>query len=674
MSLSLVLVKIWLTSGLPLTVYANSDEKVFLLQTQGLLSGHWLGTYTGITLAKMPFYSMFLALCFLLGIPALLAQQLVYSIACGVFLIAVRPAIARWRPYQVVLLFVLLLFNPMTFLGGSRLLRNHFYASLGVLLVASALAIIIRADWDLGSLLTWSITFGIVLSAQWLTREESLWVAPFLLICTLAAGWSMWQARSDRWRRTLVLLAIPYALLAVSVLTVDGLNKAKYGVFTANELQSSEFKDVIGALYRVKQSAPRRQYVVVPKETRERIYAVSPAFAELRASLEGEVGQKWAAPSCQYYQICADNDVEYGWFVWEIRQAAAVAGHQGSAVELARFFEQIAREINAACSSGSLSCQARRSSTTPPWESSLAGSLLSDCWQQLESLATFRGFTLRTDPGEATAEEIAAYRDFSREVNITRPPDHLLVTGWAASRSRSDELAVRDSDGRTIESTIRSVPRPDVSRYLETIGLEVPATLNFGFEIVTPCVSGCYLFIKENAAKTWMKAAPLDGSVKRFQSTPSSELARTAGDPNLFAVQRGDVVLYIDSIAPSLEVNAPMQSKLNHKKLKILQAIATSYEKVVPFLCVLSLLVFVGRQVQCWRHRTLPIDVLMVWLILFVLLNRMAALAFVDVVAFRVSHSAEYVQYSYPLLLMAVGLVLLDLGVISRVAQVNKDF
>src|SRR5260370_10558516 len=103
--LCLALTKIWLTSALPLGVAPYADEFNFLVQARGLLAGHWLGDYTGVTLVKMPFYSVFLAWCFLAGIPVLLAQQLMYVVAWAVLLVAIRPAIPTWQPWRLLLLY-----------------------------------------------------------------------------------------------------------------------------------------------------------------------------------------------------------------------------------------------------------------------------------------------------------------------------------------------------------------------------------------------------------------------------------------------------------------------------------------------------------------------------------------------------------------------------------------
>jgi len=540
----LALAKIWLTRALHLTVIADSDEKTFLLQAQGLLAGHWLGDYTVVTLVKMPFYAVFLAISNLAGVPALMAQQVLYVVACAVFIMAICPALTSWRSYQFLLLFALLVFNPMTYLGGERLARNYFYASLGVLLIGTALGLLVRIDWGQKSVLKWPIFFSMALSAQWLTREESYWILPFLLLYTLILGWLMWRSSQAGWHVKVIALALPYCVVILSILTVDMLNQSKYGVFVANEQQSRAFEDVMGALYCVNSAAPRPRYVVVPQETRERIYAVSPSFAELRSSFEGDLGSQWAALSCQHYDACGNNDVVWGWFIWELRQAAMVAGHQGNAVDAARFYEQVAVEINDASAIGKLSCQRKRATSMPPLKVDELFRLPSGLRSSLKFLSTFRGFSLQDTPSDGTAAQLAEYRDLSLESVIPKPSG-LSVSGWALSGSTPAELAVRDGSGQRVESTTQRVSRPDVAAYVKKIGFDAPVDIDSGFNTTTPCTAGCFLYVRGGTnPDKWIKAIPLDGSVRSFQSTaPAGRMQAHDKDPNLPALLEGRVRL-----------------------------------------------------------------------------------------------------------------------------------
>jgi hypothetical protein len=119
-------------------------------------------------------------------------------------------------------------------------------------------------------------------------------------------------------------------------------------------------------------------------------------------------------------------------------------------------------------------------------------------------------------------------------------------------------------------------------------------------------------------------------------------------------------------------VDAPLQARLNFLKLRILYRTGVFYQAVAPALCFLAMFLFFALLVQSWRRRILPISALMIWLTLVLLLTHAAAFAFVDVVMFRVS-STEYNQYSYPLWLMVIGLILLDPVKAFRIGQGRKS-
>ena len=60
---------------------AFHDDRLFVELAEHLVNGRWLGPYNQFTLAKGPMLSFFIAAAFKLGVPLLLAQQLLYAAA-----------------------------------------------------------------------------------------------------------------------------------------------------------------------------------------------------------------------------------------------------------------------------------------------------------------------------------------------------------------------------------------------------------------------------------------------------------------------------------------------------------------------------------------------------------------------------------------------------------------
>jgi hypothetical protein len=142
-TLLLTAFKLWLTRGQPVYAIgpAAHEEKLFLQLANHIVRGEWLGPYTQMTLAKGSFYSLFVAVVFWIGLPLFFAQQLLYAGACAAFSRACAPAI---RSAAVrFLIYAFLLWNPMTYEAPTmgRVMRQHVYIPLGILIFAGMVAL-----------------------------------------------------------------------------------------------------------------------------------------------------------------------------------------------------------------------------------------------------------------------------------------------------------------------------------------------------------------------------------------------------------------------------------------------------------------------------------------------------------------------------------------------------
>src|SRR5690606_20430122 len=147
------------------------------------INGQWLGPYDQFTLAKGPFYSFFIAANFWIGLPIIISHQLFYLGACVALTASFRPwlrsAAARFS------FFVVLVLSPRS--GDSsnltRLLRQCIYVPLGMLVIAGLVMLFNRRRDAWPRLAVAGATIGLSYSAFWLTREESIWLAPVIALC-----------------------------------------------------------------------------------------------------------------------------------------------------------------------------------------------------------------------------------------------------------------------------------------------------------------------------------------------------------------------------------------------------------------------------------------------------------------------------------------------------------
>jgi len=412
---ALVLLKMWLVSGQGITAIGPSlhDSHLSLYLAKLLIHGKWLGAYNQMTLAKGPFYPMWVAAMFELGVPLLFSQHLLYAGACIAFSSAVAPAIGS--PALRLALFAALLFNPLSFADGpmNSVLRDGVYPSLSLLVLGCALALALRLDRPPRSNRRWVVGLGCSLAAFWLCREERVWIVPALL---LVAGVAVARSPSC-WRGALRMGVGALTLFALLVGGVALKNWSQYGVFAINEFTGGSFPEAYAALGRVGATSRLRP---IPAESRRLIYAVSPRFAELRPFLEGDLGRSWTNHGCSLLGVC--DDIAAGWLMWALRDAAGLAGHYRSAGEASRFWAEVAREVDAACGDGRLPCHEAGHGFMPRLQREDVVHLAHALAHGAAYTATFEGVTARPSPSVGPDEALRDFRDLAR-TRLTPAPD-----------------------------------------------------------------------------------------------------------------------------------------------------------------------------------------------------------------------------------------------------------
>ena len=442
---ALVALKLWLVGVQSIygLAFANYDDALFLRLADFLLQGEWLGPYDHLTLAKGPMYPLFIAGSYLAHLPLPLAQHLLYALACAVFVRAVRPLVGpAWLGF---LLFALLLFNPVTYdtVIHSRVLRQNILHSLALLTLAGFAGAACRAErspvpWP------WAVLAGGAAAAFWLTREESVWLAP--AIAALWLAW-VWQSRTALLRRQpapWIALATPAALWAAGLSLVAATNWFHYGLFTTCDFNERALKDAYGALVRVAPEA-HRPYLPVPRANRELIYPVSPAFASLRGELDGPTGEAWAGVTgFLTHRPPEDREIASVWFIWALRRAVQDTGQSPDARSARAFYERLAREVNDACAHGLLPAGPPRSGFLPPigpdeWRR-LPASLVA-C---LREIVTFDHLAVRPlGPSLGRAEELTIFSRLTR-ARLT-PTDGSWAKPAAPWSYRAIRLGVLDT-------------------------------------------------------------------------------------------------------------------------------------------------------------------------------------------------------------------------------------
>jgi hypothetical protein len=411
------LVKLWLSRGQPVYAIgmAGHDERLFLTLAENIVQGNWLGSYDQMTLAKGPFYSIWVALVFLIGLPLNFAQQLAYAGACATVVGALAPALKSKSARLGV--YLLLLWNPMSYEAPTlgRVLRQNIYTPLTLLIFAGLIALYYRKEDSFRRQAWWAGLFGFSLGAFWLTREESIWIVPSVVLLSVAALVGAARISSVALRTSVKSAAVATACMLLPILIVSWQNYRHYGWFGTVETQASAFKDAYGAMVRV-HTSHLLPLVPVTHEAREAMYAVSPAFAKLRPHFEGPIGSGWAEASSYVTKRPAEErEIGGGWLIWALRDAVKEAGYAHSAGEAIAFYRQMADEINAACADGRLQAGPPRSGFLPPSHEGQTSEVVHTFWTFADFFITFKGFGVYPPPSIGGDDVLTLFRDMTGE-------------------------------------------------------------------------------------------------------------------------------------------------------------------------------------------------------------------------------------------------------------------
>lgn len=492
----LTAVKIWLTSGQTLFAIgpAVHDDRLFAELAEQLIKGNWLGSYNQFTLAKGPLYPIFIALVFWIGAPLLLAQQILYAAACATFTLTLGPWIrSAWSRCGI---YLLLLWNPISFDAGnlSRLMRQNLYTPLALFAIAGLILFHTRRRQSAGRLVLPAILAGFSLGGFWLTREESIWLLPTIGLLCLGIILSLRHDLKKHWRTLTIGFGIFAFATALPSLTISTLNWKHYGWFGTVEFRASEFKDAYGALTRPL-VGPTLKQVPVTRAMREAIYEVSPAFSKLRPFLEGSVGDHWA-DTIRF--PAEDRQMRGGWFVWALRDAVAEAGLANDARTAMQFYQQIADEVNTACSDGRLSARGPRSGFIPELSTDLWRPLYNTTIEYTTYFGYFRGFTAYSPDSRGDYAELKVFRDLvgTRLSNAPRSP---MPLAHEVKAVQDRKLGILQSFGLTFASLLSWIGPilllVGAVRVIESI---IDQRISYPLGLAGALISGCAAYLVIN--------------------------------------------------------------------------------------------------------------------------------------------------------------------------------
>ena len=336
--LKLLIVQVQPTTAQYSMIY---DDQLMIEQANSIISGNWLGEYNSKTLTKGVFTPLFIALTYILNIPFLIGKEIFYGIACIVFTLIIRKKIKS--KIALIIIYLVILINPVEYsVQLCRVYRDGIYASLILFLSAFLIGIFLNRKEKATKQIKYFVGAGIAFCAAYLCREETIWLAPFILIITSVT------IIPNYLNKKIILYVIPIIITIISINIVCLLNYKYYEVYTLNQYWGKAFQSAYGALLRVKPEE-EKQRVPITHETMKRLYEVSPKFAELKDFLEGEEGDDW-----RDIGIRIEGELTGAYVQWALMDAVETLGYYETAQKAEQYYTELAYEINQLCDNGVL--------------------------------------------------------------------------------------------------------------------------------------------------------------------------------------------------------------------------------------------------------------------------------------------------------------------------------
>ncbi len=345
-----VAAKLAITSVQMIHIYAIDsapiDDGCVFLAAQSILNGNWLGDYSWVTLGKNMFFSIYIVLLNQLHIPYLIANQLLYLAVTVFTVISLRPVIKNiWAK---LILFTVIWFSPFSWAQFTlRVYRDSIFPQLVLLFFAGIIGFCLRREQPVKRQIPFALAAGLGFGLSWLTREDAYWIFPFGFCAALVYAFAVAFNEGSIKKAAIKIISVPLLSFAVGMILVGSYctaNYFKYGIFATNDYYSSGFSSAMAAMVRADTDIPH-DHNLVCKDTREKLYGVSPSLAKLKPFIENE-------NVYNSYGNKETGEIGSAGICWAIRKAAQDAGFAESATEADAFFSDIAREINAACDEG----------------------------------------------------------------------------------------------------------------------------------------------------------------------------------------------------------------------------------------------------------------------------------------------------------------------------------
>ena len=476
------------------------DDWIMVHMADALRSGQWLGEYNDLTLTKGMFFPLYLAVLNFLHLSYVSVSALLYTVSCMIFVYALRPLLKKY--WACFTLYLVLLWNPASYSvqAFQRVYRNSISYIQVLLIFGGLLALWLRRKEPVKKQILWLLTAAVGMVTFFYTREDAIWVEPFLLVFLLVYLGTMFFSWKKEHRREYVekavLVLLPFLCVWGAGQLIAQENDNHYNIRLTNELQKGGFAEMYKSMMAVK---PEEDIpgVTMTREKIARMCDECPTLEKLEPYIQSS-RLYWAGSG----ENEKDWEVRDGWVFWIFRTALAQAGYYTDGETVNQVCLQIRDELETAMDEGHLTRQVTMPSTyMSPWREGYLGDLFGALGKAIAYTTTYDEMEtlvyLYSEPDENGG--IPLFERMTGDKAVWYESDLVEMAGWYASYEGMEgvTLQAETADGAVL-GTAEFTESDDIAAYLAGQGIEAPGSEKCRFSLK--------LSVKDKPQTVYLKA------------------------------------------------------------------------------------------------------------------------------------------------------------------------
>lgn len=480
--IGLAVIRQFLVYDLPIYAISNAlpDDGLMVYLAENLRNGQWLGSYQRMTLVKGIGYPLFLAIANRLPLHYLSISSLFYTISVMCMVYAVKPLFKTYKSLAV--LYTVLLFSPVaaSLVTFQRIYRNSISAAQVLLIIGCFAGTYFRREWPVKRQLPWISGAMVGLTSFYFTREDAIWIMPFVMVVTLiylsTVVFHFRKSHKKSMMARVLLILLPLVCLMGVKQAIKFLNLHYYGTAVVNELNEGAFAEMMKVIYSVEDEKELEQ-TSVSRAKLEKLYENSPALSGIREEMDVQL-----AAWCGDEQYSRTWEVKDGWFFWILRDAMSDGGYYQNPETMEEFCGKVTEELKAAIEDGRLGQRPTMpSAMMSPWREGYFTDTLGAMWELHRYANSYEGlYTKAAYSVDDNAGGIGRFENMTGNKVFCYENGKVEASGWLAS-SDVKSLVLKDIKGKAVQE-VEWLESPDIALYMEAAGKTVQNSQKCRFE------------------------------------------------------------------------------------------------------------------------------------------------------------------------------------------------